>query len=131
MSRAGRGERGAVTAELAMVLPLLLAVTAGLVWLLVVGLGQLRATDAAREAARAMARGEDAAVATDLALTIGPPGSTVAVSDLDGLVVVTVTATIEGPGGALAVLPGAQVSGEATAAREPAAGGPAPSGSVP
>ena len=114
-----------------MVLPLLLAVTAGLVWLLVVGLGQLRATDAAREAARALARGEDAAVATDLALTIGPPGSTVAVSDLDGLVVVTVTATIEGPGGALAVLPGAQVSGEATAAREPAAGGPAPSGSVP
>ena len=34
-------------------------------------------------------------------------------------------------GGALAVLPGAEVSGEATAAREPAAGGPAPSGSVP
>ena len=50
MTRTGRGERGAVTAELAMVLPLLLAVTAGLVWLMVVGLGQLRATDAAREA---------------------------------------------------------------------------------
>ena len=35
-----------------MVLPMLLAVTAGLLWLLVVGLGQMRTTDAAREAAR-------------------------------------------------------------------------------
>ena len=79
MTRTGRGERGAVTAELAMVLPLLLAVTAGLV-----------------------------------------------IGDADGLVVVTVSASVAGPGGLLAALPGAQVSGEATAAREPAAGGVSP-----
>ena len=126
MTRTGRGERGAVTAELAMVLPLLLAVTAGLVWLMVVGLGQLRATDAAREAARALARGEDVSVAPDLATRIGPPGSRVVIDDADGLVVVTVSASVAGPGGLLAVLPGARVSGEATAAREPAVGGAGP-----
>ncbi|MFC6345462.1 TadE family protein, partial [Nocardioides hankookensis] len=46
-----RDERGAATAELAMTLPLLLAVTIGLVWLLSVGAAQVRAVDAARETA--------------------------------------------------------------------------------
>lgn len=126
MTATGRGERGAVTAELAMVLPLLLAVTAGLVWFLVVGLGQVRVTDAAREAARALARGEDPATATGLAGDIGPPGSRVTVSQSDGLVEVTVTARIEGPGGVLAALPGADVSASATAALEPTAAGAVP-----
>ena len=126
MTRTGRDERGAVTAELAMVLPLLLAVTAGLVWFLVVGLGQIRATDAAREAARALARGEDHATATELAADIGPEGSDVSVSGSDGLVVVTVTARIDGPGGLLAALPGADVRATATAALEPTATGTVP-----
>ncbi len=56
---AARRERGAVTAELAMVLPLLLAVVVAMTWLLSVGLAQVRTVDAAREAARALARGED------------------------------------------------------------------------
>lgn len=126
MTRTGRDERGAVTAELAMVLPLLLAVTAGLVWFLVVGLGQIRATDAAREAARALARGEDHATATGLATDIGPAGSEVSVSESDGLVVVTVTAHVDGPGGLLAALPGADVRATATAALEPTATGTVP-----
>lgn len=126
MTRTGRDERGVVTAELAMVLPLLLAVTAGLVWFLVVGLGQIRATDAAREAARALARGEDHATVAELALSIGPPGSEVAVSRADGLVEVTVTAAIMGPGGVLAALPGADVRSTATAALEPTATGAVP-----
>ena len=54
-----RSERGAVTAELAMGLPLLVAVTIGLVWLLSVGAAQVRTVDAARETARAVARGDD------------------------------------------------------------------------
>ena len=60
MTAVHRGERGAVTAELAMALPLLVAVTVGLVWLLAVGAAQLRVVDAARETARAVARGDDA-----------------------------------------------------------------------
>ena len=56
-----RDTRGAATAELAMVLPLLVAVSLGLVWLLAVGAAQVRAVDAARETARALARGDDQA----------------------------------------------------------------------
>lgn len=119
MSRSGRDERGAVTAELAMVLPLLLAVTAGLVWFLVVGLGQVRVTDAAREAARALARGESVGTATEVATTIAPTGAGVEVSQSGGLVEVTVTARVEGPGGVLAAVPGADVESTATAALEP------------
>ena len=52
-----RTDGGAATAELALGLPLLLAVTVGLVWLLAVGAAQVRVVDAAREAARAAARG--------------------------------------------------------------------------
>lgn len=106
-----------------MVLPMLLAVTAGLLWLLVVGLGQMRATDAAREAARALARGEDAGTATALATRIGPSGSRVSVEQSSGLVTVTVRAGLQGPGGLLAALPGADLEASATAALEPAAGG--------
>ena len=47
-----------MTAELALVLPLLVAVTLGLVWLLAVGAAQVRTVDAARETARAVARGD-------------------------------------------------------------------------
>ena len=46
-----------------MGLPLLLAVTVGLVWLLSVGAAQIRTVDAARETARAVARGDDVGAA--------------------------------------------------------------------
>ena len=119
MTRPGRDESGAVTAELAMVLPLLLAVTAGLVWLLAVGLVQVRATDAAREAARALARGEDRTAAVALATRVAPPGSVVEVSTDGEQVRVTVHSTVEGPGGLWSVLPGADLTATAVAAAEP------------
>ena len=75
-----RSERGAVTAELASVLPILLAVTVGLVWLLAVGAAQVRTVDAARETARALARGDDEGTAVSRGRQVAPPGSTVTVS---------------------------------------------------
>ncbi len=54
-----------VTAELAMAVPLLLAVTLGMVWLLTLGTAQVRMVDATREAARAVARGDATGVALD------------------------------------------------------------------
>src|SRR3954464_14478184 len=93
-----RGARGAATAELAVVLPLLVAVTLGLVWLLAVGADQVRAVDAARETARALARGEDEATAVGRGEEVAPDGSRVVVSRGAGEVRVTVTGRVEGPG---------------------------------
>lgn len=114
----GRGERGAVTAELASVLPLLVAVTVGLVWLLAVGSAQVRTVDAARETARAAARGDEQAAAVARGLEVAPDGSTVTVTRGTGEVRVTVTGAVDGPGGLFAALPAPTVRATAVAALE-------------
>ena len=113
-----RDARGAATAELAMVLPLLVGVTLGLVWLLAVGAGQVRAVDAARETARALARGDDEATAVARGLEVAPDGSQVVVSRSGGEVHVTVTGRVAGPGGLFAHLPSPRLRAEAVAADE-------------
>lgn len=106
---------GAATAELALGIPLLVALTAGLVWMLAVGAAQVRVIDASREAARAVARGDDASAAEALALRIAPEEAAVRISMGDGQVVVTTSARVTGPGGLLAALPGVTVSADAVA----------------
>ena len=113
-----RAERGAVTAELALGLPLLLAVTVGLVWLLAVGAGQVRVVDAAREGARSLARGDPEQVAFGRATTVAGEGSRVSASHGGGEVVVTVTREVSGPGGLFDFLPGVRLEAEAVAASE-------------
>lgn len=113
-----RSERGAATAELALVLPLLVAVTIGLVWLLAVGAAQVRAVDAARETARAVARGDSVAAATARGHRVAPPGSRVTVHDDGAQVLAVVVAQVSGPGGIFDRLPGVTVSAEAVAASE-------------
>jgi Flp pilus assembly protein TadG len=121
------GERGAATAELAMVLPLLLAVTVGLVWLLAVGAAQVRTVDAAREAARAVARGDPVAEAVARGRRVAPPRSSVSVHEDGSQVTAVVVGHVDGPGG-LFRLPGATVSADAVAVVEgvAAAAGAAP-----
>lgn len=110
-----RTDRGAVTAELALGLPLLVAVTIGLVWLLAAGAAQVRVVDASREAARALARGDDRVVAVAVARRVAPAGAAVEVT-LDGdRVVVTTSARVRGPGGLFEHLPAVRVSADATA----------------
>jgi hypothetical protein len=121
---APHGERGAVTAELALVLPILVAVTIGLVWLLAIGAAQVRTVDAARETARAVARGDDEGSAIARGLQVAPPGSTVAVTRSGGEVTVTVRGVVAGPGGLFAHLPAPQVRAEAVAAEEESASWP-------
>jgi Flp pilus assembly protein TadG len=111
-------DRGAVTAELALVLPLLVAVTIGLVWLLAVGADQLRAVDAARETARALARGEAQGAAVAVGEQVAPAGATVRVATVDGRVHVTVTGEVAGPGGIFAAFPAARLHAEAVAVME-------------
>ena len=113
------GERGMVTAETAVVLPVLLFVLAGAVAAVTVVGAQLRCVDAAREGARAAARGEDVATVRALVLRAAPDGVTVSVTGTGDDVRVEVTGRIA-PLGAIPLDVG--VSAEATARREPAAG---------
>ncbi len=119
-----RPERGAATAELAMVLPLLVAVTIGLVWLLAVGAAQVRAVDAARETARAVARGDSVEAAVERGSRIAPAGSRISVHDDGGEVTAVVVGRVEGPGGLFAGLAGVTVTAEAVAAAEEAGDAP-------
>ena len=110
-----RAESGAATAELALGIPLLVALTAGLVWMLAVGAAQVRVIDASREAARAVARGDDVIAAESVALRIAPDDARVRIEVGEARVVVTTSARVSGPGGLLASLPGVTVSAEAVA----------------
>ena len=116
--RRARPERGAVTAETVMVLPLLAALALGLAWLLSFAATQVRVVDAAREVARAVARdeGRDASVA--LGRRVAPRGSRFAVRDEGGTVVVRVRCSVDGPQGLFAFLPEVEVQAEAVAAKE-------------
>lgn len=100
-----------------MTLPLLIAVTIGLVWLLAVGAAQVRAVDAARETARAVARGDATDAAVARGERVATPGSVVSVRDGGGEVTATVVGRVPGPGG-LFDLPFARVSADAVAASE-------------
>lgn len=108
-----------MTAELALGIPLLLAVTVALVWLLSLSLAQVRAVDAAREIARGVARGESAASAELLGRRVAPPGARFEITTEGDLVRVTVTAAVKPPGGALLRFPWATLTAEAVAALEP------------
>lgn len=116
--RGPRPERGAVTAELALGLPVLVALTIGLVWMLSLGAAQVRAVDAARETARAVARGDATGEAVALGRRVAPAGADVTVGRDGDLVHATVEARLAGPGGLFAHLPAARVRAEAYAVAE-------------
>lgn len=111
-------DRGAATAELVMVLPVLVAVTVGLVWLLSVGLAQLRTVDAARETARALARGDDQQAAVRRGREVAPPGARITVRAGGEEVVAVATARVAGPGGLFRFVGGVTVRAEAVTAQE-------------
>lgn len=118
-----RVERGSVTAEAALVLPvlvLLLTVGVGTVGAVA---GQLRCIDAAREGARAAARGEPLGTAVELAARAAPAGASVAINVGADRIDVTVTAEIDIGGG---LLPPVTVQGTAVALPEPTAASSGP-----
>lgn len=114
-----RDEDGAVTAEAAVVIPVLLLVALGLAWLVALGATQVRALDAARETARAAARGEDPATSIGLGKQVATDGARISVRDEGETIVVTVDAPVRGPGGIFAFLPVHHARASAVAAEEP------------
>jgi len=116
--RRAPGPRGAATAELALAMPLLLAVTVGLVWLLSVGAAQVRIVDAARETARAAARGDAEGVAVARGLAVAPDGSRITLGSDGDRVTVTATGEVTGPAGLFRFVPGVHLHATAVAAVE-------------
>lgn len=115
----GHGERGAVTAETALVLPLLVAVTLGLVWMLSLAVAQVRVTDAAREVARALAREEPRESALALGRRVAPDGASFRIREDGDVVIVQVLADVAGVGGLFGFVPAVSVDAQAVSAREP------------
>jgi Flp pilus assembly protein TadG len=107
-----------VTAELALGIPLLVAVSLATAWSLTVVVAQVRVVDAAREAARALARGDPALEASELARRVAPAGAAVVVTDQGDEVIVTVRVRLDPPGGGLLDLAGVTVRAEAVALAE-------------
>ena len=105
-----------VTAETAVVLPVLLLVLAAAVAAVTLVGSQLRCVDAAREGARAAARGEPHATVVGLARRAAPDGAVVGVLVVGQEVRVSVTADVRflGP-----VRLGTPVTAEAVALLEP------------
>ncbi len=105
-----------VTAEAAVVLPVLVFLLAAALAAVSVVTAQMRCADAAREGARAAARGETDAVVRQIAADSAPAGSSVAVTWGDDTATVEVSAAVKlFPG----LGPSIAVSDDATAALEP------------
>jgi Flp pilus assembly protein TadG len=116
MSRRRNKDGGSASVELAVALPsLVLLVMAG-VAMVSLATGQMRCVDAAREAARAVARGDSASVAYAIARQVAPRGAEVRVESSGERVIVTVSARGQALSRLVAPMP---ISGRAVALREP------------
>jgi Flp pilus assembly protein TadG len=109
-----RDQRGMVTAEAALVMPLIAAFCLVMLWMLTLGIAQIRAVDAARDAARALARGEDREAAVSSAVRSAPAGARVSFSESDGTVTANVAARISPPSWLLVPLPPVDVESRST-----------------
>ncbi len=112
-------ECGAVTAETAVTLPILVVFTISMAWLISLGITQVRALDAARETARAAARSEGSSAALALGRRVAPAGSRFSLRRGSGTVVVRVSSPVRGPAGLFGRWASLRVRAEAVAAEEP------------
>jgi Flp pilus assembly protein TadG len=107
-----------VTVETALALPVLVAVAMGLVWLVAMGINQAKCADAAREAARAIARDDEVEHAIALARQSAPAGASIEVDREDGQVQVVVSMAGHPSGPLFEHLPDFHVDASAVAATE-------------
>jgi len=116
----GRGDRGAVTAEVAMAIPVLLATMVLGLWMAGLVIANIRCIDAARDVARAIARGEPPRTAEQLGTRTAPAGATVTITQDGPDIHVAVTANVTPDWPLLAKLPPVHAQGKATIQSEPA-----------
>jgi len=109
-------ETGMVTAETAVVIPFLVILALVLAWVIGLGVTHVRVTDAAREAARAVARGDAPDVAQAAARQAAGDQAEVAIDSAHGYVTVTVSVRARPP--MLPAIGARTVSAEAVAAVE-------------
>ncbi len=109
-----------MTAETAMVLPVLALLLAVALWSIAIAAAQLRCIDAARDGARAVARGESDAVATEVARSAAPSGAQIDLREDGDRVVVVVSLRAGFGSGPLAAIPAPTVSATATTVAESA-----------
>jgi Flp pilus assembly protein TadG len=114
------GERGAVTAEVAFAIPVLLATMLFGVWLAGVVIANVRCIDAARDVARATARGEPPESAQQLGSRTAPRDAAIAITRSGPDIQVTVTAPVIPDWPLLAQLPPLHAQAKATIESEPA-----------
>ncbi|HEY1134116.1 MAG TPA: TadE family type IV pilus minor pilin [Nocardioides sp.] len=112
-----RDQRGAVTAETVMVLPLLVLVALALTWMVGLAFTQVQVVDAAREAARAAARDDGVAASVAAGQRVAPDGAEITVSTGGTEVTARVAVRVEAPS-LFAWAPSVPLSATAVAARE-------------
>jgi hypothetical protein len=106
-------DHGMVTAELAMAVPVVVAVLAVALSAVSLGIDEVRCVDAARLAARALARGDSEAAARSAAVAAAPAGAAVVLGVAGSDVSVSVSASRDLAGWSVF-----NVRGSASAARE-------------
>jgi hypothetical protein len=109
----GRRDRGAVTAETAIVLPVLVVLLLVGLWAVGVVVANIRCVDAARDVARAVARGEPGDVAQRIGERSAPPGAVIGISRDGPDVRVVVDADVRLDWVLLSKLPSVEVRGQA------------------
>ncbi|SDH53519.1 hypothetical protein SAMN04488693_101503 [Arthrobacter subterraneus] len=102
MARAGmpvtdRGDRGTVTAEVAVAFPAVVALLGVVLAAAALGVSQLRIEEAARAGAREIMRGESSAAAAATARRIAGGDTQFAVHPEGGYSIVTVTTSVDVP----------------------------------
>lgn len=110
------GDRGSATAEFAAAMPAVVLLLAGALFAINTAITQVRCVDAARDGALAESRG---ASGLDVAEARAPDEAVVEIDESEGLITARVSVTVVPWGG---WLPGLDVHGEATTAREPGHG---------
>jgi hypothetical protein len=107
-----------VTAEAAVVLPVVALFALGMLWMIGLGVAQVQLVDAARDTARSVARGDSAAVARAYGVRSAPSGSSIRLANTGDSVRVTVRARVQAPGWLLLPLPTVTLQAAATAPSE-------------